>query len=234
MMAGMPPSDPSTPRSAATVVVVDASRPPARVLLIRRPEATAFAAGMLVFPGGSVDPVDRSAPDPVRAAALREVFEEVGLLYASRPTGGPAAGSERERVAAELAGGRSFHEALELAALTPGYRRLAQIARIVTPPGRPRRYDTHFFIAHAPRGQDVRPAFGEVTDFLWVEAGLAAADRSLPLMPPTRAVLQWIGAEADMSGFVRRWRRRRRALEPMVRTGEADGVATWSVPWPPR
>src|SRR5205807_1944269 len=74
---------PVEPRPAATVVLTR-GRSPWEVLLMRRPGGAEFAPGAYVFPGGSVHTEDRAFADPYRAAAVRELFEEVGVLLARR------------------------------------------------------------------------------------------------------------------------------------------------------
>lgn len=61
------------------MLVVDPAVRPWTVLMMRRPSGARFAAGAWAFPGGAVDPGDRSHPDPCRAAAARELREEMGL-----------------------------------------------------------------------------------------------------------------------------------------------------------
>lgn len=79
-MASPPPGERLVePRDAASVLVVDPSVRPWTVLMMRRPPGARFAAGAWAFPGGAVDAEDREHSDPCRAAAARELLEEMGL-----------------------------------------------------------------------------------------------------------------------------------------------------------
>src|SRR5438094_3810261 len=71
--------DPVEPRPSATVLLIRGSRP-FELLLVRRPGGADFAPGAYVFPGGTVHADDRAFEDELRAAAVRELFEEVGVL----------------------------------------------------------------------------------------------------------------------------------------------------------
>src|ERR1700720_3441218 len=76
-------SPPVTPRPSATVLLVREGDP-WELLLMRRPGGADFAPGAYVFPGGSVHGEDAQWPDEIRAAAVRELFEEVGILLARK------------------------------------------------------------------------------------------------------------------------------------------------------
>ncbi|MEZ0384357.1 NUDIX hydrolase [Mycobacterium sp. pW045] len=216
MSAPQPPPLPTRP--AATVMLVrngDSGRGPLEVFLMRRHAAMEFAAGVMVFPGGGVDERDRSAevgwfgPEPawwaqrfgveidlaaaLVCAAVRETFEESGVLFA-----GPADDSRRVVADASVyadarraltAGELSFADFLRTENLVLHAELLRPWANWVTPEAeRTRRYDTYFFVAALPRGQR---ADGENTEsdragWLTPEAAIEdfAAGRSF-LLPPT-------------------------------------------------
>ncbi len=159
-------------RDAACLVLVDRSAQEPRLLLGRRPATQVFLPNMWVFPGGRVDDDDHAvAPrladaariphadrDLVRfaCAALRETFEETGIFIGdvaqALPTGGlPPAWQHVGRC-----GG------------LPGIGALKPIARAITPPGFPRRFDTWFYIAEWAEGRGVlgKPD-GELLDLAW-------------------------------------------------------------------
>jgi glyoxylase-like metal-dependent hydrolase (beta-lactamase superfamily II)/8-oxo-dGTP pyrophosphatase MutT (NUDIX family) len=156
-------------RPAATIVVARDGEHGVEILLVRRPREMAFAGGAHVFPGGAVDAADSDGalvaacvglddagasrllgiPDGGLAywiCAMRECFEEVGLLYAYE--GGALARFDSPARDDGDFGALVTSRALRLAA-----DRLAYLSHWITQAGRPRRYDTRFFIAAAPEHQ---------------------------------------------------------------------------------
>lgn len=133
----------SEPRPSATVIVLREASDGFEVLLGRRPLGQAFG-GAWVFPGGVIDPEDHEhdltgidAPDaPWRAAALREVAEEVGIFLTD-----PTVTSE---VVLE---GRAVHEHVRMCGASWRHDRLSYLSNWVTPEGLPKRFDTRFFLA---------------------------------------------------------------------------------------
>lgn len=219
---------PVTPRRAATVLLLrDTDHGPA-VHMLRRRTSMAFAAGAYAYPGGSVDPrderpvawagpsradwatrldVEESVAQAVVCAAVRETFEEAGVLLA-----GPSADTvvadttgedwEADR-AALVARELSFADFLARRGLVLRSDLLGAWARWITPEFEPRRYDTWFFVAALPEGQRTRNASTEADRTVWIRPGEAAAsyDRGeLLMMPPTIATLRTLeayGAAAD-------------------------------------
>jgi 8-oxo-dGTP pyrophosphatase MutT (NUDIX family) len=196
------------PRDAATLIIVDTSSGEPRVLLGRRRMDMVFMPGRYVFPGGRVDPADRAIsvdhdlredelkklqvgmkgmPSPTRAralalAAVRETFEEAGLVI-----GAPA----REKAApAKSADWQAFYAQ----GFQPALDRLTFFARAITPPGRPRRFDTRFFCVPADAiALKVTAQSGELSDLEWHSIAQA---RSLELPNITRVVLEDLGERA--------------------------------------
>lgn len=207
---------PAEPRDAATVVLVRPGRSPVRggleVYLLRRHVGMEFAAGMSVFPGGGVDPRDLALPaelwtgpspeawaarlgcTPARAAALlcaavRETFEESGVLLAGQPSAVVAdtTGLEAERAAlaahelalAELLSDRGWVLRTDLLAALSGW---------VTPVFEPRRYRAWFFVAALPDGQRTRDVSTESDEVAWwsLREAVAGVDRGeMAMLPPT-------------------------------------------------
>src|SRR5215472_13601055 len=114
--------EPVVPRPSATVLLIRGSRS-WELLLVRRPGGADFAPGAYVFPGGSVYADDRVAADEIKAAALRELFEEAGILLARRGRAFATDG-DTDLVRAAIAGGSSFAEALRACRLRPAFDRL--------------------------------------------------------------------------------------------------------------
>lgn len=220
-------------RDAATVVLLREAASPGgkgggepEVLMLLRSSASSFVGGVYVFPGGAVDPSDAEAAILGRCvglddraasaalsidsgglalfvAALRECFEESGLLLArsrkSARAGSPDLGelSARARLAERrgaLNEGRlSFSDFLEEEDLELLVGDLVYFSRWVTPEGAPRRYDTRFFVAEAPHGQEATPDNAETIDSRWVIPSEALAQHragSFNLVFPTIKTLE--------------------------------------------
>ena len=203
--------DPAMPRPAATVVLLRPGPAGPEILLTQRPSTMAFAGDMFVFPGGRVDEADADSrlagavpPDdaPFAVAAVRELFEEAGVLLVERRDG-------RAPDVAAVAGARRalldgettlplVADALELRLRTD---LLAPIAHWTTPPIMPRRFDTRFFAAELPA--DAEPAFAteEVVSHRWLSARAALdamAAGEVALWLPTAATLQQLAYARDL------------------------------------
>jgi len=196
------------------------------VLLGRRHRDLRFMPGAYVFPGGRIDPTDRqssgfdedlSAPPSAldrktrrefavfARAALRETFEETGLLLGT-------AGSEAA-APSDVAGG--VWAAYRRAGLTPAFRHLRPVARAITPTCSPRRYHTRFFLAEGNWQSEALAGDGELEDLGWVsvtEAGrlpiaevsaLVLAEALAHRKTPGRAtgLFRWVGR--DMRPYFR-------------------------------
>jgi len=196
------------PRPSATVILIRAGEP-WRLLMMRRPGGAEFAPSAYVFPGGSVHDEDRGFPDATRSAALRELFEEVGVLLARRPGGRFARDAECRRLRAALAAGSAWPRALEQCRLAPAFDRLVFYTRWVTPEPMRRRFDTHFYLARRPPGQTVHPQAGEVEDWMWIEPLAALSEGGPAVVHATRRILEALASEPDAGRLVSRMRRRR-------------------------
>ena len=181
-----------TPRPASTVLLLrdSAARREVEVFMMVRHYEIDFASGALVFPGGSVDKNDReiiARPElysggegldadalSFRVAAIRETFEESGILLA-RPKGSTtlldaARASEIEAAhrAALCEGKISFLNVLADSGLWLALDELTPYAHWITPEGMPKRFDTWFFLAAAPPDQLGAHDGRESTDSIWV------------------------------------------------------------------
>jgi len=141
-------------------------------------------------------PADVEHPGPLErasiiAAALRELFEESGILMAfpRENTAPPPTPRQREAWRAALRSGKSnFLDILESGDLLASGTSLALFSHWVTPPNEPRRYDTYFFMAIAPPNQDASADRSETHDGRWITARKALANYqrgTLNLVYPT-------------------------------------------------
>jgi len=176
--------------------------------MMRRPGGADFAPGAYVFPGGSVHPEDVELADVDRSAAVRELFEEVGLLLARRHDRRFARDRECEKLRELLSAGSTWPAALRSLELTPALDRLVFLARWITPEAVSRRFDTRFYVARRPPGQTVRAQPGEVTDWLWTSPAEALAPGGPTLVHATRRILESVAGEADVGRLIARLRRR--------------------------
>lgn len=238
------------------------------VYLLRRPASMAFAAGMYVFPGGALDERDRDAGVPwngpaprpwgdgpagsaqlaraLLCAAVRETFEEVGVLIAAPAPHrlDPAALTDaQQRLTRRDA---DFAEVLRTLGLHLRADLLHPWSRWVTPEGEPRRFDAGFFVAALPAGQEPRPVRGETDGGGWWAPPTALAHHAagtLPMLPPTLATLAQIGRYRDTAAVL--GAAARRDLTPVrpqiverdgrltvVLPGEAEPAGGWA-PVPP-
>ncbi len=188
--------------------------------MMRRPHGADFAPGAYVFPGGSVHPEDAHFADQARAAAARELFEELGILLARLPNGRFAASGECRRLREVLENGSPWTEAIRSLGLTLALDRLAYLTRWITPQAVRRRFDTHFFLCKLPTGQTEHPQPGEVADWMWITPREALG---LDLVFATRQILEQLADEADGPSMIRKVRRRRPGPVVMPRIVDGSG-----------
>jgi len=203
-----------TPKDASTLILLDHSGPSPKVLMGKRHQRHTFLPGSFVFPGGGVDAADRLMPvgarlDPraeaklmlhmrrpsaakaqgLALAAIRETFEETGLLLGTRRDSAPAAPAGPWTAFAE-------------ANIHPDLSTVHFIARAITPPRRKRRYDTRFFtadataIAHKIEGK-VGPD-AELVELVWLP--LDGIKGKIKLLAITEIVLQDLHKQIE-AGF---------------------------------
>ena len=165
--------------------------------MVHRPGGADFAPGAYVFPGGAVHEEDRAWRDEIAGAAVRETFEETGILLARRG-GAFAVMRDCDEVRTRVADGSSFSEALGSLGLEPAFDALAMFARWVTPAQLRRRFDTRFYVARMPSGQEVHPQEGEVTDWLWIPPQRALTSDVITLVYATRATLESVADQEDV------------------------------------
>ncbi|HVH25021.1 MAG TPA: NUDIX hydrolase [Pseudonocardia sp.] len=259
------PSEPVPPRPAATVLLVRdhpepaPGRAPLQVFLQRRVAGMAFAGGMTVFPGGGVDPADVPEPDRWRGpdpswwgarlgcstslagalvqAAVRETFEECGVLLATGPPGAGAVDPAWLRAARTdlIARRRTLGHLLAEADLTVRADLLRGWARWITPEVEPRRYDTAFFVAVLPSGQDADAHTTEAVEATWwypVEALEQRERGEIGLMAPTIRTLREIAEHPDSASVLAA--AEHREIRPITpRVVHRDGVRRVLLPEDP-
>jgi 8-oxo-dGTP pyrophosphatase MutT (NUDIX family) len=189
---------------------------------MHRPWGSDFAPGAYVFPGGTVHSDDATWEDEIRAAAIRELFEEIGILLARRGRNF-AREKDCELVRSRVEGGASFGTALRELGLEPAFDRLVMFARWVTPAQLRRRFDARFFLARLPSGQSVHPQPDEVADWMWISPERALADPKVTLVYATRVVLESVATGENVSALFARARRMREIpiVEPRVVKSES-------------
>ncbi|MES2989786.1 MAG: MBL fold metallo-hydrolase [Pseudomonadota bacterium] len=215
------PSAERPPRPAATIVVVRDGDAGIEVLLSRRAERGDHNSGAWVFPGGIVDPGDRESHDccaglddaaasarlglPANGldyyiAAVRECFEESGLLFATDASGELV--GLHDELGTRLAAWRGplhrnerpLGDMCREFGLTLALDRLAYLSHWLTPLARPKRFDTRFFIAAAPLSQTAAFDGTEMVEQLWLRPAEALARaHELKLMTPTQKTLEIVG-----------------------------------------
>jgi 8-oxo-dGTP pyrophosphatase MutT (NUDIX family) len=250
-----------TPRLAATTILVRSRGTQPEILLLKRGEHARFMPNAYVFAGGALDPDDESADarelcqglNDLRAserlqlpanglrffiAAVREVFEECGLLLAYGSRGELVDLTEWDEsrlreVRLQLSAGQ-----LNLAALckAQGWRlavdKLAFFSHWITPPGK-LRFDTRFFLSLAPPKQHAFLAGNEMSELVWRTAAEALAEHAsgrLLLMFPTRTILKEIAEFRDIDALFEFASRPReiKAITPVLPPGAQSEIGNQS------
>jgi 8-oxo-dGTP pyrophosphatase MutT (NUDIX family) len=216
-----------TPRPAATVILLRETHANRfEVFLLKRHQKSVFMGGNYVYPGGTVDKADlrgeiasccglfdsQSDLFGYRIAAIRELFEEAGVLLARDSEGNlfrPSSGPERARFS-------GYREQLHKGEVTlPELSRREQLlfdpaqlysyAHWITPEANPVRFDTRFFVACHPAGQEASPDFKETTDGVWISAREALEkniEGAVPLSPPTLKTLEDVARFDTVTRFL--------------------------------
>ncbi len=224
--------DPTTVpiRNAATVMLVrDAGAPESgvEVFMLRRTGNASFAAGMYVFPGGRVDDADgvvdiepfchglddadasrqlglESGGLAYWVAAIRECFEEAGILLAAKRDGSALTLGAEDRHGVHD-GTLSMVDLCKRDDLVLDVSTTEYVDHWITPVGESRRFDTRFFVTETPAGQDGLHDDKETVDSTWirpVEALRMEADGELMMMPPTMKCLHWLSGFANAAEAV--------------------------------
>ena len=203
------------PRPAATLILL---RDGVEVLMLQRTQSAAFLGGAYVFPGGSLDPQDASTDRVVGlteaqanarlklasggiayyVAAVRECFEEAGVLLACQRDGKPISASRAESLMHWRK--KPFREMLDAEDLYIPAGDLAYFGHWITAPGRSRRFDARFFVALAPEGQQGSHDAAETVHDVWItprEALERAARGEIELVNATQESLKDLARFTD-------------------------------------
>lgn len=226
MVPETPTNTPVTPLPAASIMLLRDGPNSLEVLMMERHGAMGFAAGAMVFPGGKiaasdsetaltarVQPAETGEPgNPgflnFRLGAMRELFEEAGILLASDAAGiaadpdraGDMAARHRDEVERDPP---VFAHMLDAGELYLDVDGLVHFAHWTTPEAAPKRFDTHFFAVRAPAGQQAVSDQQEAVQMAWLRPGdvLEMAKRGETiLMFPTRLNLERLAASDDVDG----------------------------------
>jgi 8-oxo-dGTP pyrophosphatase MutT (NUDIX family) len=254
---------PVPPVDAATVVLARQTEPAGsgwECFMVRRHVRSDFAADVFVFPGGKVDPADRDmavgdvvteSPEfanpanggdvterALRIAAIRELFEEAGVLIAQTPDGnaarleGDAAGRFAEYRRRMQAGTLSMIELARGEGLQYPVARLHAISRWITPESFPRRFDTRFFLTAMPEGQIPIHDTYETTESIWIapaEALRRYQEGTFPLVFATEKHLERMAKYGSINALATSVTAR--DLDPVVpKPVEIDGETHFLLP----
>ncbi len=211
-------------REAATVVV---AREPQggglELLMLERSSRSVFVPSVWVFPGGGVDPADSAedltgvcrgitpesadsdldTPGALRfwVAAIRESFEEAGILFGHGPHGSAPGPDIMARAGHPIDSG-DFTALVTEHCLELDAGALSYLGRFVTPPGSPRRFDARFFLAEVPPSQSPVHDGVEISSMTWIgtrEALERHAGGTFPLITPTLAIIQRLDSLGSLS-----------------------------------
>ncbi len=243
------------PRLAATVLLLRDSADGMEVFMIVRHQSSDFASGALVFPGGRVDPEDHDlaadagvfAPQhgvnaeaaALRVAAIRETFEECGVLLA-RARGESALVSAARLRDIEAAhrpamkrGERTFGALLAAENLALAPEAMVHFAHWITPVHVPKRFDTHFFLAAAPSDQIALHDGHEAVDSIWIAPERAIADTragTYKLVFPTEMNLKKLARHAQAAPALAAARASRVVTVVPVQERAGDGMRVMRLP----
>ena len=244
-------------RDASTVVLLRDGVEALEVLLMQRHSKSGFMGGAYVFPGGKVDDVDCFLPADSKhtylsalnrldvtpgtqpgdarkmgflVAALREVYEEVGLLLGVDPISRNQPESHSNATESRI-----FKELLIEVDMVKAIGSLNYFAHWVTPSFEKKRFDTRFFVARAPENQQAVGDDREVTDLVWMPVLVALERQSqseIVLPPPTLKILEDIGRFQKVDEVIECARQSEvQALMPKIVSGLGDASLSVILPW---
>jgi 8-oxo-dGTP pyrophosphatase MutT (NUDIX family) len=244
-----PPERPDVPILPAATILLLRDDPSFEVLMVKRHHQIDFAAGALVFPGGKTHKGDEDPrweartlgwgdalphKRPLRIAAIREAYEEAGVLLARHGDGAPFRGDERATAARDDVGRdrRPFLDLVEELDLFLDLEALTVFAHWITPPLTPRRFDTWFYVARAPEEQLAVCDGSETVDAEWIpplEALRLGEAGERTVIFPTRMNLKLLGEAESAEDAVTR-ARARAVVTVLPQIAERDGERVLVIP----
>lgn len=242
-----PPRDAAPTRPAATAVLMRDTEAGPELLLLKRLRSAGFVPGAYVFPGGRVDEADSDSglvallgPTPrgpaaaYWLAAVREVFEETGVLLARGEDGAAPADARADADVARwrealLTDEATLLDVLHDLRLRPDISRMVYCSHWITPVAEPKRYDTRFFLAELPDGRLVSPDEREMADALWITPADALRQfqrGELPMVFPTVKTIQLLSAYDGVDAMLAAFRGVDVSpiLPRLVRTADGIGI----------
>ncbi|WP_372677494.1 hypothetical protein [Desulfosarcina sp.] len=244
---------PATPSPSATLILARQNEAGVEVYLLRRSAGSKFMPGTYVFPGGNLEGEDMDAAYwknrvdlsedllartldgdvdrmlPFAVAAIRETWEEAGLLLAA-----PMHGFSRPGQAAK--NGTPFTRRVQDGGLGLSISKLGRWHHWITPELMPRRFDTFFFVAPVEQNQRCRPDNHETVHGTWVNPEKALTENaqgSLPLSPPTLVTLHQLLPFTDLDTLMAEARNRSWPAPIMPRLWPLEKGALIVEPWDP-
>jgi 8-oxo-dGTP pyrophosphatase MutT (NUDIX family) len=248
-MSDKPAERPEVPILPAATILLLRDEPSFEVLMVKRHHQIDFAAGALVFPGGKTHGGDDdprweartlgwgdALPQkrPLRIAAIREAYEEAGVLLARHGDGSPFRGDPRAAAAREDVGRerRPFLDLVEELDLFLDLEALTVFAHWITPPLTPRRFDTWFYVARAPEEQLAICDGSETVDAEWIsplEALRLGEAGERTVIFPTRMNLKLLGEAGSAEDAVTR-AKARELVTVLPQITERDGERVLVIP----
>ncbi|MBW1780659.1 MAG: hypothetical protein JRL30_07950 [Deltaproteobacteria bacterium] len=255
---------PSAPIPASTIILIRHREEPMQVYLLKRSSRCDFMPGNYVFPGGTVDSEDKgrefwkkhidmdsgqvknrlsgglNIEDAMAhgIAAIRETFEEAGILLAHGDHKG-------DRNLEQLREHRYRHrlpkawlrEQVLLKGWTLTFSGLAPWSHWITPKARSKRYDTRFFMAFMPEDQECRPDNRETTHGIWITPEKALQGNlkgKVPLSPPAVVTMQELLCYSDVGALKREVKTRAWGEEWIPRLVRTNAGGLLLLPWDPQ
>lgn len=231
------------PLASASVMLLDPARgqdEPFGLFLLKRRTGSSFMPDRFVFPGGKVEPLDGAEPladQTLRTCALRELWEEAGVILASDAAAAAALDgpSRREALAGLETGRTGLGQALAGLGLKPDLAGLAPYGRWITPTARPKRFDTTFYVALMPRGQKAACDHKETSEGLWLGPAQALAENqagNVELAPPQVRLLGELATHASLDDLLESMRQPDLTpVEPVLWINGKERVIM--LPWDP-